>query len=181
MHLTLYSRELSRVFFKKENLNSRRPWWLSAFYSFCIQSYVRRALIELTRDADITGNDSSAGNDESITSGSVIAQEKRVSRPADLAPRKIRYARALYIRNFGLFLNKGQPSIRTNELAAKEWQNFSTSGKEYWLRIALESSISVLEEVAWYGRSEWKGTLCVPLELMLQRRKYSLDLNAELR
>ena len=45
--LSLYLDELSRVFFKKENLIDRKPWWLSAFYSFCIQSYVRENLIQL--------------------------------------------------------------------------------------------------------------------------------------
>jgi hypothetical protein len=46
-HLNMYLSELSRVFFKKENLRSK-SWWLSAFYSFCIQSMVRRGLMELT-------------------------------------------------------------------------------------------------------------------------------------
>ncbi len=44
--LALYLEELSRVFFKKENMRSK-SWWLSAFYSLCIQSRVRRCLIKL--------------------------------------------------------------------------------------------------------------------------------------
>jgi hypothetical protein len=36
--------ELSIMMFKKVNLRDRR-WWLSTFYSLCIQSYVRRALL----------------------------------------------------------------------------------------------------------------------------------------
>jgi hypothetical protein len=43
--LTFYLDELSRVFFKKNMRN--KSWWLSAFYSLCIQSKVRRCLIEL--------------------------------------------------------------------------------------------------------------------------------------
>jgi hypothetical protein len=51
--LSLYLDELSRVFFKKENLIYRKPWWLSAFYSFCIQSYVRENLIQLEMRSEI--------------------------------------------------------------------------------------------------------------------------------
>ena len=43
----LYLDELSRVFFLKDNMCGKKVWWLSAFYSFCIQSFVRKALIEL--------------------------------------------------------------------------------------------------------------------------------------
>jgi hypothetical protein len=49
LHLNLYLDELSRVFFKKENLRTRN-WWLSAFLSFCIQSLVKKALIALFAD-----------------------------------------------------------------------------------------------------------------------------------
>jgi hypothetical protein len=42
--ISLYLEELSRVFFKKENMRKKLPWWLSAFYSFCIQSFVKKAL-----------------------------------------------------------------------------------------------------------------------------------------
>jgi hypothetical protein len=45
--LTAYLNELDRVFFLKENMHNREPWWLSAFYSFCIQGLVRRGLIDL--------------------------------------------------------------------------------------------------------------------------------------
>jgi hypothetical protein len=48
-HLKLYLSELLQVFFKKDNLRSK-SWWLSTFDSFCIQSIVRRGLIELTCD-----------------------------------------------------------------------------------------------------------------------------------
>jgi hypothetical protein len=47
LNLTLYLDELSRVFFKKENLKSRDGYWLSTFFSFCIQAVVRRALLQL--------------------------------------------------------------------------------------------------------------------------------------
>jgi hypothetical protein len=45
-HLKIFIDELSRVFFKKDNLRNK-TWWLSAFYSFRIQSMVRRGLMEL--------------------------------------------------------------------------------------------------------------------------------------
>jgi hypothetical protein len=38
--------ELSRVLFLKENLY-RKVWWLSVFYSLCIQGLVRKILMEL--------------------------------------------------------------------------------------------------------------------------------------
>jgi hypothetical protein len=44
--LAKYLAELSSVFFKKENMRSK-SWRLSIFYSFCIQSIVRKALISL--------------------------------------------------------------------------------------------------------------------------------------
>jgi hypothetical protein len=52
MHLKLYLTELSRVFFKKANIRNKHPWWLSTFYSFCIQSIVRKALMRLTTASD---------------------------------------------------------------------------------------------------------------------------------
>jgi hypothetical protein len=39
--------ELDRVFFSKENQHNRESWWLSTFYSFCIQGIVRRALMNI--------------------------------------------------------------------------------------------------------------------------------------
>jgi hypothetical protein len=39
--------ELDRVFFNKENQHNRESWWFSAFYSFCIQGIVRRALMNI--------------------------------------------------------------------------------------------------------------------------------------
>jgi hypothetical protein len=48
--LELYVHELSRVFFKKENMRNK-SWWLSVFYSFCIQSIVKYGLIKLIGNA----------------------------------------------------------------------------------------------------------------------------------
>jgi hypothetical protein len=45
--IKLYVDELSRTFFKKENIRCKEGWWLSAFYSLCIQGLVRRALLQL--------------------------------------------------------------------------------------------------------------------------------------
>lgn len=47
LHLTLYLNELDRVFFNKENQHNRESWWLSTFYSFCIQGIVRGALMNI--------------------------------------------------------------------------------------------------------------------------------------
>ncbi|KAM7213541.1 Fez family zinc finger protein 2 [Rhypophila decipiens] len=43
-----YIDELSGVIFNKENMRDRR-WWLSTFYSLCIQSYVRHALLAIEK------------------------------------------------------------------------------------------------------------------------------------
>jgi len=48
-NVSLYLDELSRVFFLKENMRGKTTWWLSVFYSFCIQSFVRNTLIELEK------------------------------------------------------------------------------------------------------------------------------------
>ncbi|KAB8294964.1 hypothetical protein EYC80_006917 [Monilinia laxa] len=47
LQLEQYLDELSRVIFLKENMRSR-IWWLSVFYSLCIQSVIRQALILLS-------------------------------------------------------------------------------------------------------------------------------------
>jgi hypothetical protein len=55
-NIDLYIKELSRVFFKKENMRHKRQWWLSTFYSFCIQSFVKICLVELETRFSIPGN-----------------------------------------------------------------------------------------------------------------------------
>jgi hypothetical protein len=47
IHLEVYLELLSRVLFRKENIRSNRQWswWLSTFYSLCIQSLVRKLLV----------------------------------------------------------------------------------------------------------------------------------------
>ncbi|KAH6667853.1 hypothetical protein B0J14DRAFT_488902 [Halenospora varia] len=52
MHVNLYVDELSRVLFRKDNKHNKR-WWLSVFYSLCIQSYVRRGIVELVKPENI--------------------------------------------------------------------------------------------------------------------------------
>jgi len=47
-YVEAYVTELSSVVFNKENMRDRR-WWLSTFYSLCIQSYVRHALIAIEK------------------------------------------------------------------------------------------------------------------------------------
>ncbi|KAF2489887.1 hypothetical protein BU16DRAFT_166805 [Lophium mytilinum] len=46
-HLRAYVREFSRVMFLKENLRSGYDWWLSVFYSLCIQAFVRKAVLKI--------------------------------------------------------------------------------------------------------------------------------------
>jgi hypothetical protein len=46
-HLESYLRLFSRVIFKKAVLKSNRAWWLSTFYSLCVQSLVRLCLIAI--------------------------------------------------------------------------------------------------------------------------------------
>jgi len=45
--VTIYLDELNRVLFCKEHIRNKRIQWLSIFYSLCIQSKVRQALINL--------------------------------------------------------------------------------------------------------------------------------------
>lgn len=51
-HLESYLQELSRVLFKKENVRSN-DWWLSVFYSLCIQGLVRLALCKIVNNSEI--------------------------------------------------------------------------------------------------------------------------------
>ncbi|KAF8864006.1 hypothetical protein BDZ45DRAFT_74428 [Acephala macrosclerotiorum] len=41
-----YIGELSRVLFQKEKMRKVRTWWLSVFYSLCIQNFVRQVLLQ---------------------------------------------------------------------------------------------------------------------------------------
>ncbi|KAE9370065.1 hypothetical protein N431DRAFT_559356 [Stipitochalara longipes BDJ] len=47
-HLGFYLKELSDVFFKKENMRIKETWWLSTFYSFAIQGLIRRLVQRLS-------------------------------------------------------------------------------------------------------------------------------------
>jgi hypothetical protein len=59
-YLAAYVDELSLVMFKKENLRDRR-WWLSTFYSLCIQSHVRHVLILVEKELIFPGNEDPPG------------------------------------------------------------------------------------------------------------------------
>ncbi|KAK3372670.1 hypothetical protein B0H63DRAFT_497059 [Podospora didyma] len=48
LSVTAYIDELSSVIFNKDNMRDRR-WWLSTFYSLCIQSHVRHAVIAIEK------------------------------------------------------------------------------------------------------------------------------------
>jgi hypothetical protein len=46
-HLKRYLEELSKAFSLGKDLPNKNSWWLSGFYSLCIQSVVRKALLNL--------------------------------------------------------------------------------------------------------------------------------------
>lgn len=48
-----YAIELSRVFFRKRSLQSDRRWWLSVFYSLCIQTSVRQTLSMVQAEVNV--------------------------------------------------------------------------------------------------------------------------------
>ncbi|KAK2602864.1 hypothetical protein N8I77_009366 [Diaporthe amygdali] len=48
-----YAIELSRVFFRKRSLQSDRRWWLSVFYSLCIQASVRQTLSMVQAEVNV--------------------------------------------------------------------------------------------------------------------------------
>ncbi|KAK4682427.1 hypothetical protein QC764_116290 [Podospora pseudoanserina] len=64
--VTAYVDELSAVMFNKENMRDRR-WWLSTFYSLCIQSYVRHALIAIEKQLRFKPTDDVPAEDLSTT------------------------------------------------------------------------------------------------------------------
>ncbi|TAQ85316.1 hypothetical protein B7494_g6354 [Chlorociboria aeruginascens] len=49
--ISSYIDDLSQVIFKKENRKDPKKWWLSTFYSLCVQSFVRMGLIILVDDS----------------------------------------------------------------------------------------------------------------------------------
>lgn len=58
-HIRDYVNELSREMFNKKNLRGDKTWWLPAFYSLCIQSFVGKTLLPLS-DSLLSNNDKSA-------------------------------------------------------------------------------------------------------------------------
>ncbi|KAK4183042.1 Fez family zinc finger protein 2 [Podospora australis] len=66
LRLSGYLDELSSVMFHKENMRDRR-WWLSTFYSLCIQSYVRHALIAIEKQLLFKSVDDVPAEDLSTT------------------------------------------------------------------------------------------------------------------
>jgi len=58
-HIRDYVNELSREMFNKKNLRGDKSWWLPAFYSLCIQSFVGKALLPLL-DSIPSNNDKPA-------------------------------------------------------------------------------------------------------------------------
>ena len=65
LHLQIYLDELSRVIFRKENLQSDRNWWLAVYYSLYIQSFVRFTLIlieQLMRGTNLADSGNSFKN-----------------------------------------------------------------------------------------------------------------------
>jgi hypothetical protein len=56
-----YVNELSKEMFNKKNLRGDRAWWLPAFYSLCIQSFVSKTLLPLL-DSLPSNNDKPAAS-----------------------------------------------------------------------------------------------------------------------
>jgi hypothetical protein len=56
-NISQYIKEFSRVLFPKERMRNVKSWWLSVFYSLCIQNFVRQALLRLQIDVR-TGKES---------------------------------------------------------------------------------------------------------------------------
>jgi hypothetical protein len=54
--LEVCAEKISAEIFKKENLRNE-TWWMSAFYSFCIQSVVRKGLMILERQSTDAGHE----------------------------------------------------------------------------------------------------------------------------
>lgn len=149
-HLQLYTQELSRVFFKRDNLKNRRPWWLSAFYSFCIQSYVRRVLIELANYTECVGN---VITDISTTNKESTSQDSREDgATTEDAPRKLQAAYSLFYDDFtadrynsDIFSNipavaQVAESKWLNE-AATIWKELAPDLREQYLRKAISSGL----------------------------------------
>ncbi|KAE8442727.1 hypothetical protein EG329_002918 [Mollisiaceae sp. DMI_Dod_QoI] len=168
MHLSIFSQELSRVFFKKDNLRSKRPWWLSAFYSFCIQSVVRRALLKLTQDTDIDNND-------------IRAQDKRQYELVTHVGKQIQSAYVVFAINIREELILQNLSF-TEEVKtiARSWHSLPSLEKETYLREALAGDENTDWEVApIYGKTE-NPSLLLLFEPKLERRTLNFNLNAEL-
>jgi hypothetical protein len=127
--LALYIDELSRVIFKKENMRNK-SWWLSTFYSLCIQSIVRKCLIELV---DI----------ETPTNGALGAKQY------------LHLAVRLFIASSGnhdplmwsysigpnILSSEAIPSMRDYELAQHGTR------KETWYSLGIESSADYLKHL----------------------------------
>ncbi|KAF8859366.1 hypothetical protein BDZ45DRAFT_361571 [Acephala macrosclerotiorum] len=141
MHLGLYTQELSRVFFKKENVHHRGPWFLSTFYSFCIQSYVRRVLVELTKDAEKKGGPD-PGFDACIAYEEAIWQIGRRDKATDDAP-------ILLDATYPLFCDGLEYEYPVKHktffgMAAEKWKGLSPVKRESSLRQALLVSVEYL-------------------------------------
>lgn len=141
MHIGLYLQELSRVFFKKENGKCRHPWWLSAFYSFCIQSYVRRALVELAKDIQDTEG---PGVDICTAYEEAIWQVGQRDKATAEAPVQLEAVYALFYHGIQKeYLGKNNTYI---ERAAEMWRGLSLVKREWSLRQALLMSVDYLND-----------------------------------
>ncbi|CZR51530.1 uncharacterized protein PAC_01407 [Phialocephala subalpina] len=141
MHIELYIRELSRVFFKKENAKRRHPWWLSTFYSFCIQSYVRRALVELAK-----GIQKTEGPDVDICTvyEEAVWQVGQRDKATDEAPTQLAAVYALFCHGIQKeYLGKNNTFFGR---AAERWRGLSPVKREWSLRQALLMSVSYLDD-----------------------------------
>ncbi|KUJ23554.1 uncharacterized protein LY89DRAFT_663965 [Mollisia scopiformis] len=166
VHLRLYNKELSRVFFQRENLRNRRPWWLSAFYSFCIQSYVRRALIKLNMElkpTSILATDICSFYEEAVwKTGQRAAATRSV-------PKQLEAAYAIFYD----VVRRGRQTIEFFPSAVyTTWMKFSAFDREWYLKQALLMAVSYLGEI-----SSKSGHPRNPLRISRRRFDFSLKIS----
>lgn len=96
-NLREYLNEVSREMFKKKNLRGDKSWWLPAFYSLCIQSYVAKTLRLFTLDPKTRPTIYDPGNSmhlpvrlfEALSSGfdpMIPSQDPLVTSPVQIDP-----------------------------------------------------------------------------------------------
>jgi hypothetical protein len=147
--LEMFLNELSKVFFKKSNLRSK-SWWLSAFYSFCIHSIVRRGLLILVQ-----------------TRYKLALHETTLCSPCSVADNYLVVALRFFVATSGMYdpltIGTNSPEIMTSETktspeliseehfkiaqkAVKQetWKSYGISGSMQYLQTLYQDNEEVL-------------------------------------